>query len=87
MLKWTGHNFFATIYYVMPNDVDKSGTILARKRHALVDTFLLFKYRKASPESKRRYEESTRNERIARTMRLEGDKVSASDVRGFLNRP
>ena len=60
---------------------------LVRKRNSLVDTFLLFKYRQASTESKRHYEESTRDERIARTMRLEGDKVSASDVRGFLNRP
>ncbi|HEY4483457.1 MAG TPA: hypothetical protein VI953_04770 [Candidatus Paceibacterota bacterium] len=61
--------------------------LLERKRTALVDTFLLFKYRKSSPESRRHYEEATRNERIARTMRLEGDKVTASDVRGFLQRP
>ena len=58
--------------------------ILKPKLTALVDAFLLFKYKHSSSERKLRYEEETRNERIARTMRLEGDNVSASDVSKFL---
>ena len=57
---------------------------LNTKRKSLLDAFLLFKYRKASPEIKRRYEEESRPDRIARTMRLEGDNVTADNVRDFL---
>ena len=47
--------------------------ILSPKRTTLADAFLLYRYKHASTEQKRTYESKTRAERIARTMRLEGE--------------
>jgi len=66
----------------MRHDISK--TLIGRKHGAVVDAFLLFNYRRASDAQKHRYEEETNAERIARTMRLEGDNVTAEDVRRFL---
>lgn len=72
-------------YVLMSRDTsNNSRPTFANKHTQLVEAFLLFNYQRASSERKRRYEEETRPERIARTMRLEGDKVSADDVRRFL---
>ena len=61
--------------------------ILSPKRTTLADAFLLYRYKHASTEQKRTYESKTRAERIARTMRLEGEQVTTDDVRKQLNLP
>ena len=52
---------------------------------SIVDAFLLYTYKRVSDSRKRRYEVDTEAERIARTMRLEGDNVTTSDVKAFLS--
>ena len=62
----------------------RDNAILTPKRNSVVNAFLLFKYKHASTQLKEQYEKETRIDRIARTMRLEGDWVSNDDVRKFL---
>ncbi len=58
--------------------------LLDQKRDSVVKAFLLLRYRRANSATKHAYEASTRDERIARTMRLEGEHVTTQDVKHIL---
>ena len=59
--------------------------LLDQKRDSVVKAFLLLHYRRIDSAKKQAYEVSTRAERIARTMRLEGEQVTDDDVRQILH--
>ena len=71
-------------YYKAMNHATIASNTLSQKRAALVDAFLLYQYQRASKEQKSDYERDSLAQRIGRTMRLEGERVTDDDVRRYL---